>query len=358
MSKKTNPTIELDQPTSTEAGKLAPVNAALTAEEKIGLYSQLVRIRRFEERSVRCYQQGKIGGFCHTYIGQEAVAVGSISVLGEDDEIITAYRDHAHGLAVGMSMNEMMAEMFGKFTGCSKGKGGSMHFFAPDKNFWGGHGIVGGQTPLGAGLAFALKYDGKKACCLCYLGDGAVNQGAFHESLNLAALWKLPVIYIIENNFYSMGTSQARSSAGYPLAKRAIGYDMDYEVVDGNDLYVVREKTAAAVKRAHEESLPTLLEFKTYRYRGHSMSDPETYRSKEEVEEKKKTDPVLIFQQHLLDEGILDEAKIKEIDDAAKKEAADSNDFAEQSPFPPAEELYTDVYADDADYLAENKGAL
>lgn len=358
MSKKTNPTTELKQPTSEKAGKVAPVNAALTAKEKIGLYSQMVRIRRFEERSVRCYQQGKIGGFCHTYIGQEAVAVGSISVLDQEDEIITAYRDHAHGLAVGMSMNEMMAELFGKFTGCSKGKGGSMHFFAPDKKFWGGHGIVGGQTPLGAGLAFALKYDGKKACCLCYLGDGAVNQGSFHESLNLAALWKLPVIYIIENNFYSMGTSQPRSSAGDPLAKRALGYDMDYDVADGNDLYTVREKTAEAVKRAKEESLPTLLEFKTYRYRGHSMSDPETYRSKKEVAEKKKIDPVLIFEQHLLTEGVLDEAQIKKIDEAAKKEAADSHDFAEQSPYPPAEELYTDVYADDAGYLAENKGDL
>jgi len=357
VSKKTNSTLDLDGPVAGKAAK-APVNASLSAERKIELYSQMVRIRRFEERSVRCYQQGKIGGFCHTYIGQEAVAVGSISVLDDKDQIITAYRDHAHALAVGMSMNELMAEMFGKFTGCSKGKGGSMHFFAPDKRFWGGHGIVGGQTPLGAGLAFALKYQDIKGCCLCYLGDGAVNQGAYHEALNLAALWKLPVIYIIENNLYSMGTSQVRSSAGNPLAKRALGYDMDYDVADGNDIYMVREKTAEAVHRAKEECLPTILEFKTYRYRGHSMSDPETYRTKEEVEEKKKTDPIQIFESYLVADGTLDDERIQTIDEAAKKEAADSNAFAEESPFPPAEELFTDVYVNDGDYLAKNKDTL
>ncbi len=351
MSKKTNSTLDLDHPAAAEANKLAAINSSLSSDQKVDLYSQMVRVRRFEERTVRCYQQGKIGGFCHTYIGQEAVAVGSISVLGEEDQIITAYRDHAHALAVGMSMNELMAELFGKYTGCSKGKGGSMHFFAPEKRFWGGHGIVGGQTPLGAGIAFALKYLEKKACCLCYLGDGAVNQGAFHEALNLAALWELPVVYIIENNYYSMGTSQPRSSAGNPLAKRALGYDMDYDVADGNDLYLVREKTAEAVKRAKEESLPTILEFKTYRFRGHSMSDPESYRTKQEIEDKKKTDPIVLFEKYLLGEGILNEEKIKEIDGAAKKEAADSNDFAEQSPFPPEEELFTDVYTNDEDYL-------
>src|SRR5690625_2211360 len=329
-----------------------PVNQSLTADQKIELYEMMVRIRRFEERSVRCYQQGKIGGFCHTYTGQEAVAVGSISVLGDDDQIITAYRDHGHALAVGMNMNELMAELFGKYTGCSKGKGGSMHFFDPEKRFWGGHGIVGGQTPLGAGIAFALKYMEKKGCCLCYLGDGAVNQGAFMESLNLASLWDLPVIYIIENNYYSMGTSQPRSSAGTPLARRGLPFDIEYDLGDGNDIYEVREKTAVAVKRAHEESRPTILEFQTYRFRGHSMSDPESYRTKDEIEERKKTDPISIFYSQLLKEGVLDEKRAKEIDDAAKKEAADSDKFAEESPFPPADELFTDVYADDSDYLA------
>ncbi len=326
----------------------------MSAGEKIDLFTQMVRIRRFEERCIRSYQQGKIGGFCHTYIGQESVAVGSISVLDKDDQIITAYRDHGHALAVGMTMNECMAELYGKFTGCSKGKGGSMHFFAPDKRFWGGHGIVGGQTPLGAGLAFALKYLDKKACSLTYLGDGAVNQGAFHEALNLCALWKLPAVYIIENNYYSMGTSLLRSSAGESLAGRGIGYDMEYEVANGNDLYTVREVTARAVERAKKESLPTVLEFQTYRYRGHSMSDPETYRTKDEVEEKKKFDPIALYQQYLLDEGVLTEKQMEEIDEAAKKEASDSVDFAEESPFPPEEELYTDVYVNDEIYLAKH----
>ncbi|TVR52907.1 MAG: pyruvate dehydrogenase (acetyl-transferring) E1 component subunit alpha [Puniceicoccaceae bacterium] len=331
---------------------LAPVNARLSAEEKIELFRQMVRIRRFEEFSIRAYQQRKIGGFCHTYIGQEAVAVGSISVLGADDHIITAYRDHGHALAVGMTMNECMAELYGKYTGCSKGKGGSMHFFAPKRNFWGGHGIVGGQTPLGAGLAFALKYLGKSGCCLCYLGDGAVNQGAFHESLNLAALWKLPVIYIIENNYYSMGTSQTRSSAGSPLAKRAEAYDMEWDVINGNDLYEVREKTEQAVRRAHEDHAPAILEMQTYRFRGHSMSDPEKYRTKDEVEERKQNDPIILFRRTLEEEGVLDEEAAETIDQEARAEAKASADFADQSPEPPAEELFTDIYKDDAQLRA------
>ena len=322
-------------------------NKNLTSEQKIDLYTTMIRIRRFEERSVQSYQQGHIGGFCHTYIGEESVAMGSMSVLGENDHVVTAYRDHAHALISGMSMNECMAEQYGKFTGSSKGKGGSMHLFAPDKRFWGGHGIVGGQTPLGIGLAFALKYKGIKGCCLCYLGDGAVNQGAFYESLNLAGLWKLPVVYIIENNQYSMGTSQERSSAGSCLAKRAEGFEMDWEVCEnGNDLYEVRAVTARAVKRAHEESRPTLLEIKTYRYRGHSMSDPDqTYRTKEEIADYKATkDPIMLFQKKLLDEKVLNEAKINEINKAAKAEAETSAQFAEQSPFPPSSEIQNDIY--------------
>ena len=199
----------------------SPINAQLSKEDKVALYDQMVRIRRFEERSLRAYQQGHIGGFLHLYIGQEAVAVGAVSVMSENDHVITAYRDHGHALAVGMNMDECMAELFGKKTGCSKGKGGSMHFFAPDKNFWGGHGIVGGQTPLGLGMAYALKYQKVKGACLCFMGDGATNQGAFYESLNLASLWDLPIIYIIENNGYSMGTSESRHSAGEPLAKES-----------------------------------------------------------------------------------------------------------------------------------------
>ena len=229
----------------------APINANLSSEEKCDLYRTILGIRRFEERSLQAYNQGKIGGFLHLYIGQEAVAAGVVSLMEENDHIITAYRDHGHALAVGMSMNECMAEMYGKHTGCSKGKGGSMHFFAPEKNYWGGHGIVAGQTPLGAGLAFALKYKGLKGCCVCFLGDGAVNQGSFMETLNLVSLWGIPVVFVIENNGYSMGTSLARSSAIKScLAERATGYDMDWDIVNGENLYEVRAKTWEAMQRA------------------------------------------------------------------------------------------------------------
>ncbi len=323
-----------------------PANAGLTAADKLRLYRDMVRIRRFEERSVQVYQKGKIGGFLHLYIGQEAVAVGAVSLLGEHDHIITAYRDHGHALAVGMSMNECMAELAGKVTGCSKGKGGSMHFFAPDKKYWGGHGIVGGQIPLGAGLAYALKYKGLKGCCIAFMGDGAVNQGAVHEAYNLAALWNLPVIFVIENNKYSMGTSQERSSAGEPLAKRADGYDMAWDMGNGNILYEVREKIAAAMKRAHEESKPTLLEIFTYRYRGHSMSDPDqTYRDKQEIADyRENKDPITLFQKCLQAEGVLDDATLAKIDEEARAEAEASAKFADDSPFPQPEAILQDIY--------------
>ncbi len=323
-----------------------PINKNLSPEEKIKLYTDMVRIRRFEERCVRSYQQGHIGGFCHTYIGQESVAIGTISVLGPNDHIISAYRIHGHALAVGMSMNELMAEMYGKATGCSKGKGGSMHFMDPDRHFWGGHGIVGAQTPLGAGIGFALKYQGIQGACLCYLGDGAVNQGAFYESLNLASLWGLPVIYIIENNQFSMGTSQARSSAGKPLAKRAEGFDVDWDEVNGNDLYEVRYKTSKALESAHKNLRPSVLEIHTYRYRGHSMSDPDqTYRTKEDIQAyRDQYDPIVLFQHVLEKEGILDKAKIESIDAKAKEEAELSAQFAEESPYPPVEDILKDIY--------------
>jgi len=326
-----------------------PVNAGLKNDEKISLLRDMVRIRRFEERSLRAYQQGHIGGFLHLYIGQEAVAVGSVSVCDKkNDHLITAYRDHGHALAVGMEMNECMAELFGKATGCSKGKGGSMHFFAPDKNYWGGHGIVGGQTPLGVGLAFALKYKGIEGAALCFLGDGAVNQGAFHESLNLASLWDLPVVYIIENNGYSMGTSQQRSSAFRDcLAKRAEGYDMDWDQCFGQDIYEVRCCVSAAIRRARKESRPTLLEIDTYRYRGHSVADAnhEKYRSKEEIEDYKNTkDPISLFQARLIDEGVIDEDQAKEIDKEARAEANDAAQFADESPFPELSAITEDVY--------------
>lgn len=326
----------------------APVNARLSADEKVDLLREMVRIRTFEERSLRVYQQGKIGGFLHLYSGQEAVAIGTISLCGDHDHVITAYRDHGHALAVGMSMNECMAELMGKYTGCSKGKGGSMHYFAPDKNFWGGHGIVAGQTPLGAGLAYGVKYLGRKGSCLCYLGDGAVNQGAFHESLNLAGLWDLPVIFVIENNGYSMGTSQRRSSAGEPLAKRAEGYGIEWAIVNGNNLYEVRAAAAIALERAHEQSRPTVLEIQTYRYRGHSVADAnhEKYRTKSEIEEyKNNRDPINLFRQQLALEGILPTELFEQIQEAARAEVDASIQFADESPFPPPEEIFTDVYA-------------
>jgi pyruvate dehydrogenase E1 component alpha subunit len=325
-----------------------PVNQALTAEQKIGLYSQMVRIRRFEQVSLKHYQGGKIGGFLHLYIGQESVAVGGISLAGPDDHFITAYRQHGHSLAVGMTMAECMAEMFGKRTGCSKGKGGSMHLFAPDKNFWGGHGIVAGQTPLGLGLAYGLKYLGREGCCMCYLGDGAVNQGAFHESLNLASLFDIPVVFVIENNGYSMGTSQVRSSAYTGcLAKRAEGYAMDWDTIDGSDLYEVRAKTHVAMERARKEHRPTLLEVGTYRYYGHSIADAnhKKYRTPEEIENyKQHHDPISVFRRKLTDEGVLDDARAEAITKAAADEAAAAVKFAEEAPVPTVDDIATDVY--------------
>ncbi len=326
------------------------VNASLTAEDKIEILRKMVRIRRFEQEALKSYQQANaIGGFLHVYIGQESVAVGTISLLGDNDHVITAYRDHGHALAVGMNMNECMAELYGKATGCSKGKGGSMHYFAPDKNYWGGHGIVGGQTPLGAGIAYALKYKGLKGCCLCYLGDGAINQGAFHETLNLAELWDLPVIYVIENNGYSMGTSQKRSSA-HPkegLAARAEAYGMEWDVINGEDIYEVRAKTQIAVDRAHNESRPTILEIKTYRWEGHSIADANAskYRTKEEIQKfKNEHDPIQVWKNALIDEGVITEDDYKEINQAAGEEAKASSKFAADSPFPEESSIMDDVY--------------
>jgi pyruvate dehydrogenase E1 component alpha subunit len=328
----------------------AAINSRLTKEEKIHYLREMFRIRRFEQTSLKYYNLGKMGGFLHLYSGQEAVAVGTISLLSENDHVITAYRDHGHALAVGMDMKACMAELFGKATGCSKGKGGSMHFFAPDKNYWGGHGIVGGQTPMGAGIAFGLKYKGLRGCCLCYLGDGAINQGPFHESLNLAALFKLPVIYIIENNGYSMGTSQLRSSSfTETLAKRADAYNMAWDVFHGEDLYEVRAKTQVAVDRAHRKSEPTLLEIQTYRYYGHSVADANAkkYRTPEEIDQYKANhDPLRIWSRHLVSEGILTEDEIDEIDLQVKDETNEAVKFAEESPFPQESEIVTDVYSE------------
>ena len=326
----------------------SPINQSLTPERKIELYTQMVRIRRFEQASMKQYAADKMGGFLHLYIGQESVAVGTLSLCGEHDHNITAYRCHAHALASGMSMDECMAEMFGKQTGCSKGKGGSMHFFAPDKNFWGGHGIVAGQTPLGLGLAYGLKYLEREGCCLCFLGDGAVNQGAFHESLNIASLFGIPVVYVIENNGYSMGTSQERSSAfNGCLAQRAEAYAIEWDVVDGSDIYEVRAKANIAMERARKDHKPTVLEIDTYRYYGHSVADAnhKVYRTPEDIQAYKDNhDPINVFRNKLLEEGVLNEELINKINAAAKEETAAAVKFAEDSPAPTIADISTDVY--------------
>jgi len=262
----------------------AAINARLSPEQKIELFRTMVRIRRFEERSLRAYQAKKIGGFLHLYVGQEAVAAGCCSILGTNDHVITAYRDHGHAIAVGMDMKALMAELYGKATGCSKGKGGSMHFFDPARHFWGGHGIVGGQIPLGIGIAYALKYQGVPGACLAFMGDGAVNQGAVHESYNLAALWQLPVVFVIENNKYGMGTSVERASASHDLSKNGGPWGIPGLQVDGMDVQAVHDAAEQAVAYCRAGNGPFLLEVKTYRYRGHSMSDPAKYRSREEVQ--------------------------------------------------------------------------
>lgn len=327
----------------------APINAKLTKDDKIGILRQMIRIRRFEQQALKQYNGGKMGGFMHLYIGQESVATGACSLMGDHDHVITAYRCHGHALAVGMGMNELMAELYGKATGCSKGKGGSMHFFAPDKNFWGGHGIVGGQTPLGLGLAYGLKYKGLKGAAMCFLGDGAVNQGCFYESLNMASLYNLPVIYVIENNKYSMGTSLERSSVVKQcLAQRGEAFLVDWAQANGEDLYEVRAVTQAAIERAHNESKPTILEFDTYRYYGHSVADSKHkggYRPEEEIEKYKQNhDPIQLFKRRLIEEGVLTEEVYEQIDEAAKEEAIASAVFAEESPLPTDASIFEDVY--------------
>lgn len=306
------------------------------------LYERMLQIRRFEEEAARLYTERKIGGFLHLYIGQEAVAVGSISVLEPRDHVMTAYRCHGHYLARGGSSKAGMAELMGKVTGCAEGRGGSMHFYDIDKNFWGGWGIVGAQVPVAAGLAFASKYLSHDAVTLCYLGDGAVNIGPFHEGMAMAALWKLPVVYVVENNGFAMGTPLAKSSATNDLSIRALAYPMARETVDGHDVFAVRAATYAAVKRAREQSLPTLIEAKTYRYRGHSMADPGKYRTQEEVDKWKARDPINALGQKLDTLGMKE--RREQIEARIEQEIIDAVKFAEESPFPAPETACNYVY--------------
>ena len=320
-------------------------NTGLTIDQLIELYRQMILIRRFEEKSAEAYVAGKIGGFCHLYIGQEAVGVGAISALRKEDYVLGSYREHGIALAKGMSARSIMAELFGKATGCSKGKGGSMHMFDKSLGFLGGHAIVGGQIPLATGTAFATKYQGTDQVTLCFFGEAAVNQGAFHESLNMAQLWKLPCIYICENNQYGMGTSLERAMSLRDIAQKACAYEMASEFVDGMDVLHVRNATLRAVERARKEYLPTLLEIRTYRFMGHSMSDPGNYRTRAEIEKYQERDPIKLFAASLLEEKFIDEKGLEEIDRKAREEVEDALRFADESPLPDPEELYTDVYA-------------
>jgi pyruvate dehydrogenase E1 component alpha subunit len=305
----------------------------------------MLLIRRFEERASQQYQAQKIGGFCHLYIGQEAVVTGAIAATRFDDYIITAYRDHAHALARGTSANACMAELFGKDTGCSRGLGGSMHFFDKEHHMYGGHAIVGAHVPLACGLAFACKYRNEDRVTLCFFGDGAINQGAFHEALNLAALFKLPVIFICENNLFAMGTSVERSTSLKQIVDRAEGYDIPGCVVDGMNFRHVRDTLSEVVESIRKDPHPAFVEVRTYRYRGHSMSDPASYRTKDQLEKYRLDDPITRLRAQLTREGKLTNEKFDELDKKAKQTALDAVKFAEQSPEPPLEKLYDYTYA-------------
>jgi pyruvate dehydrogenase E1 component alpha subunit len=313
-------------------------------DEMLAFYRQMLLIRRFEERAGQLYGMGLIGGFCHLYIGQEAVAVGMQAVKKPGDQIITGYRDHGHMLAAGMDPKEVMAELTGRIGGSSHGKGGSMHMFSVETGFFGGHGIVGAQVPLGTGLAFADRYRDNGAISFTYFGDGAANQGQVYESFNMAELWKLPVIYVIENNQYAMGTSVARSSATTELFKRGVSFNIPGEQVDGMDVFAVRDAGRKAADLVRSGKGPYILEMKTYRYRGHSMSDPAKYRTKEEVDEVRKTRDPLDHLRQLMTEASVDEAEVKKIDEEVKAIVLEAVDYAQKSPEPDPSELYTDVY--------------
>jgi pyruvate dehydrogenase E1 component alpha subunit len=323
-----------------------PEAAKSNSESLKKLYHDMLLIRRFEERAGQLYGMGLIGGFCHLYIGQEAVVVGLMGAAKQGDQQITAYRDHGHMLAQGIDPKAVMAELTGRSTGLSRGKGGSMHMFSSEKKFYGGHGIVGAQVPIGTGLAFANKYRGSDAVTLTYFGDGAANQGQVYESFNMAELWKLPVIYVIENNEYAMGTSVNRSSALTDFSKRGASFNIPGVKVDGMDVEAVQAAGEEAMAWCRAGKGPIILEMKTYRYRGHSMSDPAKYRPREEVTEvREKRDPIDHFGKKLMDRGVMNEEDLKQMDAAVKAQVVAAAEFATESPEPGLAELYTDIYA-------------
>jgi pyruvate dehydrogenase E1 component alpha subunit len=338
-----------------KGGPMAISNATLsglTRTQLLEMHYKMALLRRFEEKGAEEYTRGNIGGFMHLYIGQEAVGVGSIAALRPGDKILCSYREHGHALAKGMDPREVMAELFGKSTGCSKGKGGSMHMWSNELGILGGNGIVAAQLPIAAGVALAAQYQNEDIVTACFFGDGAVDEGAFHESLNLAAIWKLPVIYICENNQYSMGMAVTKAWSVDSLLPRAAAYSMPGEVVDGMNVLAVYEATRRAVERAHSSQGPTLLEVKTYRFRGHSMADPAYYRTREEEQLWRSTrDPIGIFEKMLLDEGLATQAQFDENDAKAIQVSEDAAEFAENSLDPSLDELYTDVMADNSTAL-------
>ena len=338
---------------NTPMGDRRPRGSSDAALDRDLLRSMLLQ-RRFEEKCAEAYALGKIGGFCHLYIGQEAVSTGVLSQLREDDYVITTYRDHGQALARGISPRAVMAELFGRRDGCSGGKGGSMHLFDAKTNFLGGHGIVGGHVPLATGVAFAIKYKGGDQVIVCFMGESVVNTGAFHEALNMAALWKLPAIFIIENNRYGMGTALERASSIHDIYERGAAYDMPRAWVDGMDVHEVRRATAEAVERARTDKVPTLLEVRTYRFMGHSMSDAVsgTYRSKDELDTYVKRDPIVLLRTQMEEAGTITEEEIAKLDEELKAICQDAWDFADQSPEPAPEKLWEDVLVDNANPAA------
>ena len=335
----------LDPPGKTDKSPSQQQGLQEDRDTLLKMFRLMLLIRRFEEKCAESYSLGKIGGFCHLYIGQEAVGVGSISALRKDDYVLTSYREHGQAIAKGISPDAIMAELYGKATGCSSGKGGSMHLFDKNVNFLGGHAIVGGQIPLATGVAFASKYQETDRATLCFFGEAAVNQGAFHESLNMAQLWKLPCIYICENNMYGMGTSLARAMSFSDVAQKSCAYEIASELVDGMDVLAMRQATERAVKRAREESLPTLIEARTYRYMGHSMSDPGNYRTRAEIEKYQERDPIKTFANKLKQQNVLTDADIAGLEKEIKEQVEHAARFADESPLPDPGELYTNVYA-------------
>ena len=334
--------------------KLNPLATKFSKETYLYWYEMMLLLRRFEEKTGQLYGMQKIRGFCHLYIGQEAVAAGCMTATNPDDKFITAYRDHALAIAKGISAKSCMAELYGKATGCSKGKGGSMHFFGLKENFFGGHGIVGAQIGTGAGLAFAERYRGTSNVVLCFFGDGAARQGMLHETFNMAMTWKLPVIFICENNQYAMGTSVARTSNVLDIYKLADAYEMPGDAVDGMSAEKVHEAVTRAVKRAREKGGPTLLEIKTYRYKGHSISDPQKYRTKEELDEYKVKDPIENVLRTIKENNLATEAEIEQMNEKVKNIVDDCVEFAENSPLPDISEVYKDIYVqEDYPYIMD-----